>query len=206
MKITQQEWIDSQQHEASFWSGQVKGGNDEQFRRWGWYSGHCFPDYFRDRDFSNLHVADVGSGPRGILHYLQAARKVAVDPLMDQFKADGHQINENEVIACTAGVEAVGDIWPGKFDVVFCLNCLDHCRDVSLGMDQLAKMLKAGGELVICVDMRHPDDLDHLHKIRITDEFMRAELERLGMSYKAWHVPHQAPTRTVQFCAIGRAP
>lgn len=204
MNITEQEWIDSQQHESGFWSTQIANNNEEQFHRWGWYSQVCFPGYFRRKSFSGLAVADVGSGPRGILHHISAGLKVAIDPLMDDFKAKGHPVSDNGVTPYNAAIEEMDKHVGKTFDVVFCLNCLDHCRDVSVGMDQLAKLIKPNGDLVICVDMRHPDDLDSLHKIRITDEFMRAELNRIGIIFHSWHVPHQAPTRTIQFCAIGK--
>lgn len=203
MKITKQEWNDSQSHEAKYWRGQANGG-EEQYHRWGWYTKVCFPLYFRKKRFDGLSVADVGSGPRGVLHWISAAKKMAIDPLMAQFIADGHRVDDNGVNVATCRIEEVGTIFPASFDVVFCLNCLDHCQDPAKGIEQLVAMLKPGGELVICVDMRHPDDLDHLHKIRITSSFMRGELQRNKLSFEAWHVPHQAPTRTVQFCAVGR--
>lgn len=204
MIITEKEWEDSQQHEANYWRGQLTDGNKEQYHRWGWYTNTCFPSYFKTKNFRGLCIADVGSGPRGVLHYINAKGKVAIDPLMHDFVDYGHGVSDNSVIAVQAKIENVASIFYRQFDVVFNLNCLDHCKDPSLGIDQLAKTIKPGGELVICVDMRHPEDLDNLHKIRITNDFMINELHKNRMVFVSWHVPHQPPTRTIQFCAIAK--
>jgi 2-polyprenyl-3-methyl-5-hydroxy-6-metoxy-1,4-benzoquinol methylase len=208
-EITAKEWLDSQAKEARFWERQAKEGNIEQFHRWGWYSQVCFPDWFGGRSFTGKRVADIGSGPEGILHYIgEAELKLAVDPLMDvyedQYGVD--TISENGVTAESEYAEYLSGVLKryGTFDVVFCLNCLDHCRDPQKCVKELASLLRDDGELALCVDMREEQDLDDMHKIRITSETMLQMLSNAGLKCKWWIVPHQAPTRTVQFCAIAR--
>ena len=203
MKISKREWDDSQQHESDYWKFQAKTGNQEQHHRWGWYRNVCFPNWLPGRSFEGLRVMDVGSGPAGILHYIGAAGyKMAVDPLMGDYMQAGYAVKDNGVsVSSIAGeqLSKVGD----DYDVVFCLNCLDHCKDPQAVLSEIEKCLKTTGTLVLCVDMRHPDDMDALHKIRIDESWIRQALASAGfLISSADIVPHQAPTRTLQFCAI----
>jgi len=205
MQISEQEWADSQSHEARFWRGQAASGNQEQFHRWGWYRDVCFPRWLPERSFAGQYVMDVGSGPAGVLHYIGPARaKIAGDPLMQQYRADGYDVNAQHVIASAVDGERLSAYFSG-IDVAFCLNCLDHCRDPQRVLCEIAAVLAPGGTLALCVDMRHPEDMDRLHKIRIDEDWIRAALRAAGFRIE-WsaNVPHQAPTRTVQFCAICR--
>jgi len=202
-KITTAEWTDSQNHERDYWKAQATAGNQEQYHRWGWYRHVCFPDYFAAKSFVGLSLADVGSGPEGILHYIEgASHRVAIDPLMTDYINAGYHVSKGGVMPVTAKAEDLRKV-KDRFDVVFCLNCLDHCIDPAKAIAQIASIIKPGGELVICVDMRFDADLDALHKIKITSDFMDRELTANGITFTRWEVPHQQPTRTIQYCATG---
>ena len=206
MKITTTEWNDSQKHEAAYWKSQVWQGNKEQYHRWGWYRNVCFPWWLPNRDFTGLDVIDVGSGPEGILHYIgSAGRKVAADPLMAAYCNAGYRVDANGVEAVCIEGEKLSQLGPERFDVAFCLNCLDHCRDPAKVLREIYKTLKQTGTIVLCVDMREPEDCDDLHKIRLDQQWIRKTLAECGFETETVAlVPHQAPTRTVQFCATCR--
>lgn len=202
MEISVDEWNDSQDHEARFWSS-VENGMQEQSHRWGWYRDVCFPHWLRNADFAGRRLIDVGSGPVGVLHHVGgAARKVATDPLMTRFMLAGYPVAAMGVDVFDIEGEDLSSIGE-QFDVAFCLNALDHCRDPAAVLRAISGVLARHGTFALCVDMREPETIDALHKLRITEEWTRQAIADAGMRID-WsaNVPHQKPTKTVQFCAI----
>lgn len=208
MQLTVREWTDSQRNELAFWRAQHATGNLEQWHRVGWYRNVCFPGWLPRQCFDGKVLYDIGSGPEGVLHYVgdAALRKIAVDPLMDLFKEVGYVVNKNGVESYAGDGEMLGPVEvlanTGKADVVFCLNCLDHCRAPGDVLRNCRDLLKPGGELVLCCDMRPTELLDAYHKLQVTEQWLLKELAFVGFDCTYCIVPHQTGNPTTQFCAI----
>lgn len=197
--LTAEEWADSQRNEFRFWMRQYGENNLEQRQRWGWYRDVCFPDDLDSRRFAGLDLLDYGSGPQGVLRYINAGsgRKHAYDPLMHQFIALGYDVEAGGVIA--------GGVVPDMlFDVVFCLNVLDHTAHPEWTLIDLQEHLKPGGRLYLCCDLRPAHLLDAYHKLQITDEWLTAATGGAGLmgADRRRLVPHQSPNPTVQWCGV----
>lgn len=205
MVITKSEWDDSQKNELAFWKSQFESGNEEQKARWNWYSQWVFKHYFSNTSFLDKVVMDLGSGPNGICTHIAAKRKYAVDPLMRLFIDIGYDVyaNMTNPVECHAEQISVGHLgeWP---DVVFCLNCLDHCRDPYMVLQSIHEILPSGGSLVLCCDMRPAELIDAYHKIQITENWLKSALQTIGFRGDSWLVPHQTGNPTVQFCGVFR--
>jgi SAM-dependent methyltransferase len=199
MKLTRDEWLDSQQGEAKFWARQTADGNQEQRRRDGWYRDVCFPDFFAHYDFRGAYLVDLGSGPQGILATIpEASKRIQVDPLFNEFGRQGFAPLpgiDNRAEACEATT-----LPSAYFDVAFCLNMLDHSQEPEAVLGEAARLLVPNGWLILCVDMRPANLIDKLHKLRLDSDTICRWLANAGFRGEWRAVPHQAGNAAVQFC------
>ncbi|NCT93946.1 MAG: class I SAM-dependent methyltransferase [Chitinophagaceae bacterium] len=97
-------------------------------------------------------VLDAGCGPAGVYMVLEQDRVTAIDPLLDKYGSLPHFRPEQypwvqfeqlplEVLDKTA-----------QFDLIFCLNAINHVNDLELSYDRLVQALKPGGTLVVSTD------------------------------------------------------
>ena len=196
MHITAAEWADSQAHELEYWRDQYRQGNPEQAARWHWYAMVLFRDWFYSAQFSGLRLLDLGSGPQGVLHHIHSgARRVAVDPLMPEYRRMGFDVTGDGVVALAA-------MPAERFDVVFCLNVLDHTDNPGAVLTMLAGHVAPQGCMVFCVDLRPPERRDACHKINLTDAWMTAAVDAAGLCGDRRLMPHQGENPTMQWCAV----
>ena len=182
MRIGSDEWEDSQNNELEFWQRQFKVGNNEQDERNIYYQnvmeGVCsvIKDFLDFQVLDNKVLLDVGSGPEGILHELKAKEKYAIDPLMDEYKKMGYKISDNNVIPIQGSAEELSD-YNDKFDIIFCLNALDHMYDIAQAVRSMYSALVDKGFLVLLTDLRTEDQLDCFHKMSLSTPELTALLE-----------------------------
>ncbi len=209
-KITEAQWTDSQKHELGFWKMQFEQGNPEQKARNHYYRNtmeagcNLFRDFFAAHDFTDEVLVDIGSGPEGILHVIEGAkRKVAIDPLMDSFLELGYDVRANGIIALEQDGE---DEWHSLncIDVVFCLNVLDHTQKPAKVLSEIWRILKPGGYFLFMVDMRLSEQLDAYHKLALTESQLLDWLKEYEGEFEV--IPHQAGNPVMQFVAVCRKP
>ena len=104
--------------------------------------------------FAGKRLLDVGCGPAGSLEWAtMAAERVGVDPLVGQYRSLG--INEQRMRYVEAGSEEMP--FPDEsFDVVSTFNSLDHVEDVERTITEIIRVLRAGGSLLLVVEVNHP--------------------------------------------------
>lgn len=178
--LTDELWQDSQKNELHFWQTMLDQGNPDQYHRNAYYKskmeGHCdmIARFLASNPLAGKMVLDLGSGPEGFCHAIEAGIKVAIDPLMNKFRRMGFRVDDNKVIALTARAEDLASIFYSAFDVIFCLNSIDHHQDPGIVMDNIYDALKPYGHAFILTDLRPPELLDAYHKLPITKEDMDA--------------------------------
>ncbi len=131
-----------------------------------------------------LRVLDAGCGPAGVFMVYPLASVTAVDPLLaayDELPAFSRSAYPN--VAWRA--EALEAYQPADaFDLVFCLNVVNHVRDLAAVLEVLAKAVAPDGTVVLSVDAhRHawlkpvfraiPGDVLHPHQMDL-DEYVAA--------------------------------
>lgn len=110
--------------------------------------------------FGGREVLDVGCGPTGLVYFLDATRRVGLDALADQYEQwNGHWGDPIELVHSDAEEMPFGT---ASFDAVFCVNCLDHTRNPTQVLRELARVARPGAVLVLHVDIDSP--LRRLHK------------------------------------------
>ena len=137
---------------------------------------------------------DAGCGPAGIFTVLNDCEVVAVDPLLGDYAKLPHFEP-----AATPNVEFTASTLETftaqqPFDYVFCLNVINHVRDLDGALQVLAKALKPGGTFVLSVDAhRHawlkpifraiPGDVLHPHQLDLAD--YESACARIGLTVES---------------------
>lgn len=188
-EVSRQEWEAASQLERRAWAD-LSWQHMPAERRSSEWERHLTALGLSRASFEDQSVLDVGCGPTGAVYFVDAARRVGLDPLADLYQEwNGHWGNPIELITADAEAMPLPD---ESFETVFCVNCLDHTRDPAAVISEIARVLKPGGTLVLHVDLDSP--LRKLHKrIRPHAGVMHPHSLR-----RDWLLEHLAPSFAVQ--------
>lgn len=99
-------------------------------------------------------VLEVGSGAHGLIFFFEAAERVGVDPLADEYRALFPAWQERARTVAAFGEQLpFGD---ASFDIVLCDNVVDHAESPRRIVEEIARVLKPGGLLYFTVNVHHP--------------------------------------------------
>ena len=136
-------------------------------------------------------VLDAGCGPSGIYMSLSDCKVDAIDPLLNKyqhlsvFQPEQYSWTQFK----TMPIEAL-DV-QAKYDVVFCMNAINHVNDLERCYQNLLNALKPGGILVLSTDAHRSQLLkkifqllpgDMLHPIQLDIDEYAAYLEKYSAS------------------------
>lgn len=135
-------------------------------------------------------ILDAGCGPAGIFMVLKKNQVIAVDPLLDKYKNLPH-FNELAYPWVTFLNQPIEDLdQQACFDVIFCMNAINHVKDIERCYDRLMSALKPGGLIVISTDCHRNDVVkkvfqllpgDVLHPIQLNLKEYNEQLTKRGM-------------------------
>ena len=111
-------------------------------------------------------ILDAGSGPAGIFIFFDDHKVVAVDPLLDKYKSNPEQFDTTDfqhVEFITATIERIHR--DQEFDIVFCLNWINHVNSIQSSLRNLFNALKPGGKLVLSTDAHKSNFLKNLFQL-----------------------------------------
>ena len=209
LRIDFDKWEDSQKNERNFWNWQFGEGNQDQFHRNVYYrslmEGVCsiIKDFLDSQSLDDKTLLDVGSGPEGLLHKLKAKEKYALDPLMDEYGKMGYGISDNDVIPISGSAEEELSDYINKFDIIFCLNALDHMCDIEEAIRNIRSALVDNGFLVLMTDVRTERQLDSCHKIFLSVSEILTLLKDNDFSvHEQMKFNHGAGNPVMQWCGI----
>lgn len=120
-------------------------------------------------------VLEIGTGPMwGLLPYMAADRKVAIDPMINAYDALGILEDRVDIQYYSEEFEKwdVND----KFNAIVCANSLDHGEMGFHLMPKFSALLKSGGYLMIYVQLRRQEDLNLIHDHCLTIEQLNRNL------------------------------
>jgi 2-polyprenyl-3-methyl-5-hydroxy-6-metoxy-1,4-benzoquinol methylase len=137
---------------------------------------------------TNKNILDIGCGPAGIFIILQEQTCTAVDPLLNKYEQDLAHFKKSHYPQTTfinSDIESFSSA--KKYDVIFCLNAINHVKDIEASYKNLVNLLNPNGILVISVDAhRHkwlqpifkiiPGDVLHPHQYNLQEytNFLKA--------------------------------
>ena len=109
---------------------------------------------------------DVGCGPAGVFISLNEQQVVAVDPLISSYESNLEHFKRSNYPNVSFVSKAFEDFETEKdFDVIFCLNAVNHFRDFRFSIEKLQAMLNKGGILVLSIDVHRFLFFKHLFRI-----------------------------------------
>lgn len=142
----------------------------------------------------NGRVLDAGCGPAGIFLIFPQQQIDAVDPLLERYEAELAHFHPGwypNVRFFNQALEAFGAL--DKYDFLFCLNAINHVKDIAQAMDQLVAAARPGATIVLSIDAHKyaalkwlfraiPGDALHPHQYDLAE--YRAMLTSRGCSIR----------------------
>lgn len=196
---TKERWQKAQEYEQGYWEGAAQSaaqGVLDQIDFYEWRAGEL-TRRLQAVGLGGLvdgehRIAELGSGPVGILPFLKGREKVAVDPL-NRFYSKNEALTKfrtPDVRYLEAGGEAV-PLETGQYDLVIMENCIDHVQDVDAVMSEIRRLLPKSGTLYLTVNARSRPGyyvhrllaslaLDPGHPHTFTESRFRAMLDKHG--------------------------
>ncbi|HPI74922.1 MAG TPA: class I SAM-dependent methyltransferase [bacterium] len=99
-------------------------------------------------------VLEIGSGAGGIITFLNASERQAIDPLEDFYASvPAFQAQRDpRVLYQKAKAERL-PFEDNRFDLVICDNVLDHCDDVQAALKEMRRVLTEDGKIYLRVNI-----------------------------------------------------
>lgn len=170
-KCSEDRWKQAQEWELAVWLGSSK--NSEDWNSW-WLNKFNNYECLSGRNFYSLF--EVGCGPyaKNTEHFLKIfpnVKEVALlDPLLDDYISNGFEVkkiaNETNAKTFSSSIEKYND--DKKYDIILCINVLDHVQDADLCMEKMLSALNEKGVLVLGQDLTNEEDFK-LYPSTITD-------------------------------------
>ncbi|MEO1262019.1 MAG: methyltransferase domain-containing protein [Bacteroidota bacterium] len=126
-------------------------------------------------------ILDAGCGPAGIFTVLTDNKVTAIDPLCDTYERQLDHFQKSSypyVDFIEKGLEEF--VSQNKYDKIFCINAINHVKDLNLCLKNLMKSLMKNGFLYLTVDAHNyiflkkifqffPGDILHPHQLDLND-------------------------------------
>ncbi|MFN8276357.1 MAG: class I SAM-dependent methyltransferase [Chitinophagales bacterium] len=137
------------------------------------------------------HIVDFGCGPAGIFIAFPKHQVTAVDPLLDAYSQQLTMFQPTDFPNVNFINSTLEDAsLPRVYDVAYCMNAINHVRDMEVAMANLVRTVRKKGIVVVSIDA-HRNGLfkylfrmipgDALHPHQCDEAEYRALLERHGI-------------------------
>ncbi|MBK8474268.1 MAG: methyltransferase domain-containing protein [Sphingobacteriales bacterium] len=137
-------------------------------------------------------VLDAGCGPAGIFIALPQCQVHAIDPLLEQYQKNLPHFDPNDYPYVQFEAVSIEQWQPPttEYQLIFCLNAINHVANLSLCIDKLCSALAPNGQLVMSIDAHNytafkqlfralPGDILHPHQHDLGE--YSAMLEQRGL-------------------------
>ena len=126
-------------------------------------------------------VLDAGCGPAGIFMALENYKVTASDPLLKEYRLHHNFFDQSNYRYVTFLEKRIEDFeFENIFDVVFCMNVINHVYEYNLALDKLIHSLKPKGLIVLTIDAHNfsffrflfrmiPGDILHPHQFNLKE-------------------------------------
>lgn len=161
-------WKIAQKFELRWWKSYLKVRPVAEYHLWKkkyWLS--VLEEVRASVDLHPGSIAlDAGCGPAGIFMVLEDFQVDALDPLLDQYQENLHHFDKSDYPHVHFSNLALEDFQPvHSYDIIFCMNAINHVQDIGKCYDLLDRWLKPGGILVMTIDAHNYNFFKHLFRI-----------------------------------------
>ncbi len=189
---TSWKWNLAQSLELKWWKKYLTNKDRKQYLEW--KSNYWNNLLFDIKKYIELPehciILDAGCGPAGIFICLKKNQVIAIDPLLEKYLENDllQQDNYPWVQFKQCKIEDLNYI--EKFDYIFCLNAINHVKDIEKSYNTLIAALKPSGILILSTDAHKHSILkkifqlipgDMLHPVQLNIEEYNAHLLKRNM-------------------------
>jgi 2-polyprenyl-3-methyl-5-hydroxy-6-metoxy-1,4-benzoquinol methylase len=172
-------WTIAQWFEKRWWKRYLKNRSVEDYLEWKKSYWKKFLSTMQLDIPIYARILDAGCGPAGIFIALQG-KVTACDPLLLSYEKLPHfsirQYPNVDFKAIT--IESLP--FDSAYDMVFCLNVINHVQDMRASLDALIKAMDHNAQLIISIDCHNwrffkwlfrliPMDILHPHQFDLND-------------------------------------
>lgn len=185
-------WLIAQKAEIRWWKNYLNGKNVEEYLVW---KKNYWTDLLTkiktplELENKDLEILDAGCGPAGI--FINLSNKVtAIDPLLDKYQSELLHFNpENYPTVNFKNISIESFETPDKFDLIFCMNAINHVSNIDLSYSNLISKLKPNGLFIVSTDAHNYSILKYLFRLLRWDilhpcQYDLAEYEQFLIDYK----------------------
>ena len=158
-------WQVAQRAELQWWQSYLDGKEPEVYLSW---KRDYWQNFIAQSELTiptDAHILDAGCGPAGIFTVLPDNPVVALDPLHNQYTerlphfqpADYPNV---QFVSTPLETYRTTD----QFDLIFCLNAINHVADMEAALDSLIAPLATGGTLALSIDAHKRSLLKHIFR------------------------------------------
>ena len=159
-------WKIAQSAEIRWWQRYLKRKPTADYLQWKSAYWKTFLQQIKVFLKADEKVLDAGCGPAGIFTILKSQQVDAVDPLLDQYdeKLDHFmKANYPKVSFFSESLEAFQS--DHAYDKIFCLNAINHVADLNICLDNLVKLTRADGQLIVSIDAHNYQFFKHIFRL-----------------------------------------
>ena len=127
-------------------------------------------------------VIDLGCGPAGIFIALPTNHITAVDPLLEEYERQTQFFKRSDYPHVKFIKNTIEDFDPDgmKYDVVCCMNAINHVHDMARGFQKLKEACVDTGTIIVSIDAHNfsffrylfrliPGDILHPHQYNLKE-------------------------------------
>lgn len=107
----------------------------------------------RLEEFCNKNALEIGNSVRGFVRSIDSSSlNVEIDPLNLRLR---EHLRRRQTIGNLHTVNGIAEMLPFRdrsFDIVVCSNTLDHCIDMKAALQEIYRVLRPGGILLLSVN------------------------------------------------------
>lgn len=188
-KVSLERWKQAQTWENSVWQNWPVDADD-----WNVYWANQFDNYSFLNAYNINSILEVGCGPwaqntRHVLKVVGQNKDVYLeDPLINNYLQQGKFIKNLKATYISQPLEDLSI--NKKFDLIICINVLDHVRDIDMCFESIYKHMNNNSLLIFGQDLSDETDIatypieDVGHPIRINLDICEKLLNRTESVFK----------------------
>jgi len=158
--VNQKRWSKAQAYERAHWqkiADKIIAGTMGQLSWYEWKAGEFEKRIAKYLDFSNKEnckVLEIGSGPIGIVDFLQWGKRYAIDPLEDFYSKNRVLIQlRNNAVTYLRGQGENLPFEDKEFSMVIIDNVIDHTQSPKRVLEEIDRVLKDSGLMFFTVNI-----------------------------------------------------
>lgn len=161
-------WKTAQFAERKWWQNYLKDKDVTKYLEWkkSYWQNLLEKCMSSIKISSSDRILDAGCGPAGMFILFPNHQTVAFDPLIEKYENDLPHFKKSmypKVRFIESGLEDF--TLNEKFEVVFCMNAINHVHNINLSYDNLFKHVSSNGFVIITIDAHNHSFFKHLFRL-----------------------------------------